>query len=160
MKRNESCLKQCHGNYHNTKKIESLHFQRGRPVRKYRKKNILKSLSHILPGSFSSIIHVFYIFSYCVGSLLIPDLGTQLSPTNLWEGLESAYLHRAQNWTDTSCLSQQQRGKPSSPQIPNSSISLVIVLCKHLFALSHFYHMMTPLTDQHCLSSKHATVAS
>ena len=39
----------------------------------------------------------FYIFSYRVGSLLTRDSGTQLSPTNLWEGLESAYPHHAQN---------------------------------------------------------------
>ena len=64
MKRSESCFKQCHGNYHNTKKIELLYFQKGRPVRKFRKKNMLKDLHHILPGSFSNIIHVLQSFTF------------------------------------------------------------------------------------------------
>lgn len=69
MKRNESCLKKCHGNYHNTKKVELFHFQKGRPVRKFRKKNMLKDLHHILPGSFSNIIHV--LQSFTLSTLLL-----------------------------------------------------------------------------------------
>lgn len=100
----------------------------------------------------------FYIFSYRV-ALFSPRLG---HPTVSYQPLGRFGVglspHHAQNWTDTSCLSQQQ-GETSSFKLGIQASAL------SLYYVSVSLHSSTSITwcpriDQHCLSSKHATVAS